>query len=226
MAFATPSHINLNSFIGLATALVLGTMTFAGEAAPRQLTTSDDAALLASCPLTGDARRQSVQDLNVLKRRMSVPSASDLDASATLTAVLAPGDDTERWDTHRGATFEGYVVGVLKGGVESVNCHTHDPAYRDTHIELALSPDETDKDKFVVVEVTPQVRQKMAAQGVDWSTETLKHTLMHHKVRITGWLLFDEEHKANAANTNPGGSDVWRATVWEIHPITAIEVLE
>ena len=26
-------------------------------------------------------------------------------------------------------------------------------------------------------------------------------------------------------NTNPDGGNIWRATAWEIHPITAIEVL-
>jgi hypothetical protein len=182
--------------------------------------------VLANCPVTGDAKKESVKQLNVLKRRMNSPKPADIDGAATLQAVLVTGDDTNRWKTDHGATFEGYVVGVLKGGVESVNCHTHDAAYRDTHIELAMSPDETDKSKFVVVEVTPQVREEMTAKGVDWSTATLKSTLLHHKVKITGWLLFDEEHKPNAENTNPNGTNIWRATVWEIHPITNIEILE
>ena len=187
---------------------------------------NDDATTLANCPVIGDAKKDSVKQLNKLKRRMTTPTASDIDKSATLEAVLAKGDDTNRWSADRGATFEGYVVGVLEGGSESVNCHTHGVTYRDTHIELAASPGETEKSKFVIVEVTPQMRKRMTAQGKDWSTATLKSTLLHHKVKITGWLLFDEEHKPNAENTNPNGSDIWRATVWEIHPITNIEVLQ
>jgi hypothetical protein len=35
-------------------------------------------------------------------------------------------------------------------------------------------------------------------------------------VRISGWLMYDSEH------TNVIGSQ--RATVWEVHPITKIEI--
>jgi len=139
--------------------------------------------------------------------------------------MVAPGDDTARWDVKHGATIEGYVVDVKVGGVESVNCHTHDPAYRDTHIELTLDPTKTDESTYVIVEVTPQVRQEMAKNGVDWTTKTLRTSLLGRWVRVTGWLMFDVEHKPNAKNTASGGAHIWRATVWEIHPVTAMEVL-
>jgi hypothetical protein len=42
---------------------------------------------------------------------------------------------------------------------------------------------------------------------------------------ITGWLLYDLIHEGNAANTNPNGSQIWRATCEEIHPITGIKVV-
>jgi hypothetical protein len=45
-------------------------------------------------------------------------------------------------------------------------------------------------------------------------------------VEITGWLLFDFEHVPEAENTNPGGAKNWRATCWEIHPVTSIRVLD
>jgi len=51
------------------------------------------------------------------------------------------------------------------GGVESVNCHTIDPAFRDTHVELTLDPMANDETTYAIVEVTPQFRQKMAQQG-------------------------------------------------------------
>ena len=186
---------------------------------------ADDAAVLASCPPEGDARIAVVQHLNLLKRRMTIPSAADIDHSVTMAALTAPGDDTSRWHAAKGATIEGYVAGVKVGGVESVNCHTHQSRYRDTHIELTLRPNDNDESTYVIVEVTPQVRQKMADQGVDWSTEALRRQLLGRWVQVTGWLLFDTEHVGNAANTNPGGSHNWRATVWEIHPITSIKVL-
>jgi hypothetical protein len=65
----------------------------------------------------------------------------------------------------------------------------------------------------------------MAQQGLDWSTRTLRNTLLGRWVRIGGWLMFDGEHKQNAKNTVSGGAHIWRATVWEVHPITSIQVL-
>ena len=186
---------------------------------------ADDAQILARCPAVGDAAAAKVQALNTLKRRMTVPTPGDIDPNVTLKAMVAPGDDATRWDDRRGATIEGYVADVKVGGVESVNCHTHDPAYRDTHIELTLDPTKNDESTHVIVEVTPQVREQMSSKGVDWSTRTLRTTILGRWVRVTGWLLFDVEHKPNARNTASGGAHIWRATVWEIHPITAMEVL-
>jgi hypothetical protein len=42
---------------------------------------------------------------------------------------------------------------------------------------------------------------------------------------VTGWLLFDAEHANAAANTAPGRPRDWRATAWEVHPITSLEVV-
>jgi hypothetical protein len=39
-------------------------------------------------------------------------------------------------------------------------------------------------------------------------------------------MLFDFEHVDQAENTNPGGAKNVRATCWEIHPVTAIKVLD
>jgi hypothetical protein len=35
-------------------------------------------------------------------------------------------------------------------------------------------------------------------------------------VRVRGWLMYDPEH--------PGTLDTFRATLWELHPVLAIEV--
>ena len=37
--------------------------------------------------------------------------------------------------------------------------------------------------------------------------------------------MYDREHQDNALNTHRGGGKIWRATVWEIHPVTAMRVL-
>jgi len=186
---------------------------------------ANDAEILASCPPQGDAKQAAARALNPLKRRMAEPRAAQIDPRVTLAAILAPGDDTDRWDTRRAAVIEGYVADVKVGGIESVNCHTRDAAYRDTHIEITAEPLKRDEGTYVIVEVTPQVRQEKAREGTDWSTGTLRKTLLGQRVRITGWLLFDVEHKPNATNTASPDAHIWRATVWEIHPVTGIEIL-
>ena len=50
--------------------------------------------------------------------------------------------------------------------------------------------------------------------------------LVHHFG--LGWMLFDWDHKSGSKNLDPTdakGPVNWRATVWEIHPITSMEVL-
>lgn len=175
------------------------------------------------CPLEGDAKQQLARELNPYKNRDNAPPVGSINPAATLSAVLVPGQDLDRWSRDQGATFEGYVVGVKIGGIESVNCHAKDAPHRDTHIELALHPSAPPRQR-VIVEVTPRLREKMAVIS-DWSTTALKKQLLGKRVRITGWLFDDLEHKPQAENTNPGGARNWRATVWEIHPITGITVL-
>jgi hypothetical protein len=65
----------------------------------------------------------------------------------------------------------------------------------------------------------------MASRGVDWSTRTCATiNYLGRCVRVRGWMLFDAEHKGEAENTAPGRPRNWRATAWEIHPVTSIEV--
>ena len=185
-----------------------------------------DAARLAGCPPQGDARWPPARALNVLKRRMSSPSPRDIDPRVTLAALLAPGTDAHRWSERRAATVIGYVAAVRAGGVESVNCYTHDPLYRDTHIELTLAPGYAPPRRRLIVEVTPQWRERMARKRTDWRTCTLRRRLLGRRVRITGWLLFDAEHARNSAHTaGDSAARIWRATAWEIHPVTAIDIL-
>jgi hypothetical protein len=45
-------------------------------------------------------------------------------------------------------------------------------------------------------------------------------------VRFEGWLMFDEEHRDESEHSNPGQAGNWRATAWEIHPVTMFKVVE
>lgn len=177
-----------------------------------------------ACPPQGDAKSDRVKALNLLKNREIMPTWGDYDTHVSLAAILAPGQDAQRWSNDKGATIRGYVIDVKPGGMETVNCHARDLADRDTHIEIALRPG-APKTARMIVEVTPRWRLRMATQGVDWSTSELAQVLPGHWVSITGWLFFDTEHKEQSENTAPGRASDWRATAWEIHPITAMTLV-
>lgn len=175
----------------------------------------------ANCPAAGNAHSVRVRALNMLKNRATAPKPSQIDHSATLKAILAPGDDYSRWDDAKGAEIVGYVVDVRPGGVETANCRARDLANRDTHIEIALSPYAPESARMIV-EVTPRWRRKMALAGVNWNTRHLERVLTGKRVVIRGWLMFDREHADQSENTSPDRIGDWRATAWEIHPVTRI----
>ena len=182
------------------------------------------------CPLEGkQSGSDGTKELNPLKNRFSFPEQGDIDKDVTLVAMLTPGDDVDRFDPKKGATVTGFVVNVKRGGKESCNCEATNSVDMDTHIELALSK-EAPKNQRVIVEVTPRLRMLMKRQGIDWTTETLQKEndikgIKGKWLTVTGWLLFDSVHAEEAENTNPGNPANWRATCWEIHPVTKIEIL-
>jgi hypothetical protein len=178
------------------------------------------------CPLEGSARSRNVQRLNELKNRTAIVQENDIDRSITLAKMMEPGEDRDRWETDRAAEVIAYVVDVKVGGVETCNCKAEDPADRDTHIELVLNPMNYSNSQKVIAEVTPRMRNIMAAKGIDWSTRGLRDKYLGRWVKMQGWMLFDFEHSHEAENTNPGNPRNWRATSWEIHPITSMEVTE
>ena len=216
--------LNVNTGGGTSAPVVVAVPTPSAPSSPPRGDSSIAAAPI--CALEGDARSPRVQRLNELKNRAAIPSPRDIDSTVTMEALLAPGSDAGRFNTRRAATISGYVADVKVGGVETVNCHAELPADRDTHIELTLEPNNPDEAKHVIVEVTPRWRAEMAQHGDDWSTPGLRRRLLGRWLEVTGWLLYDEEHEANAQHTHRGRANVWRATVWEVHPITAMRVLE
>jgi hypothetical protein len=172
------------------------------------------------CPKEGDDRNPFIQSLNLLKNRVGTPTL--INGGITLAAMLAPGNDETRFDSDFGAKITGYVFDVKPGGIESCNCHATDEMHRDTHIEIvAQLPNSTDIQVLpVIVEITPAFK----ALHPDWTTPNIKKKFLHQKVTVTGWMLADVEHAGNSFNTNPTGSHLWRDTIWELHPVTDIQL--
>jgi hypothetical protein len=179
------------------------------------------------CGPTGSATRPQEQSLNPFKNRDQAPAPSDINKTIKLAGMLRPGEDKSRYDNHMAAQITGYVASAKVGGIESCNCKAKDLPRRDTHIDVVLSPqDNSNTKRHVIVEVTPRLRKQMAAKGKDWSTPTLHNTLPGHLVRFTGWMFYDTEHRPQCFNTAPNNPNDWRATAWEIHPVTNIEILK
>jgi hypothetical protein len=197
-----------------------------GELHSLGLLAPEDHALAQGCPLSGKTKSVRIQNANKLKNRTALPLSSDFDSAFTLAAVLKPGNDTARWNQARAGVLVGYVHNAKPGGIESVNCGAKAIPDRDTHIELVISLGDSLGKRRVIVEVTPRMRKWAKAQGWDWSTPTLEKTLIGHKVAIAGWIFDDFEHAPNAENTHPGNKLNWRATTFELHPVTNIRIIQ
>lgn len=179
--------------------------------------------LALNCPSAGIALTSRAANLHRLKNRTSAPQVADFDQRVTLDALLQPGDDSNRWSNNRAARVQGLVIDVAYARPEATNCFN--PCERDIHILIA-SHNGAAKTEHVVVEVTPRLRAWAAGQGIDWSEETLQAQLVGHWCEFEGWLYFDVGHTEESENINPGNPENWRATAWEIHPITKITVVK
>lgn len=176
------------------------------------------------CGLSGTAKSTRLTKLNQLKNRYTPPRPGKINHSITLSALLGPGDDRSRWSSGSGADVTGYVLDVKPGGPETCNCGEKDSKHSDTHIELVQHATDTAMSQSVVVEVTPRLQSIMQSRGIDWSTNGLRQKYLHKWIRVRGWMLFDSQHTNAAENTNPDGAHNWRATAWEIHPVTSIQL--
>ena len=172
--------------------------------------------LARNCPNAGIALTTRARNLHRLKNRTSIPNPTDFDSTITLDALLQPGDDTHRWSDNRAARLQGEVIDVAYARPEATNCFN--PCRRDIHIVVATHKGATKREQ-VIVEVTPNF------QRADWSEETLQAQLVGHWCEFEGWLYFDAGHAEESESISPGKSGNWRATAWEIHPVTKITVL-
>jgi len=178
--------------------------------------------LTRHCPSAGIALSRRAGALHRLKNRTAMPRDVDFNQQISLSELLKPGDDRVRWSTQQAARIEAYVIAVANARPEATNCFL--PCRRDIHINVANRPGAPQNEQ-VVLEVTPNLREWAAQQGWDWSEKTLRSQLLGHWCEFKGWLYFDVGHADQSENTAPHNPTNWRATAWEIHPITKITVI-
>ncbi len=109
----------------------------------------------------------------------------------------------------------GYLVAFKPqsgGSGEGTNCHFSSPSDTDTHMALVEGVGDAEKTS-IVVEFTP----RFLKAHPNWKKSILSPWLnSDNPLRISGWLMLDPDHR-NHLNR-------FRSTLWEIHPITKIEV--
>ena len=174
------------------------------------------------CPSDGDGGDRA---LNRLKNRGPGGTPRDVPFDSLLALGWPDGvaeRSRSRWPVGAAARVaplerllvrtEGYVARARLSGPESTNCHAEDARRRDYHVWIVGAPG-TDRRQSVIAEMTPRYR----AEHPSWTVARLG-TLSRagELVRVTGWLLLDQEHPEQIGRT--------RGTIWEIHPVTAFEV--
>jgi hypothetical protein len=172
--------------------------------------------LARNCPDAGISLTPNARHLHRLKNRTTLPQPADFDPRVTLDTLLHAGDDSSRWSNDRAARIQGEVIDVAYARPEATNCYS--PCRRDIHIAIGTH-NGAPKIGQVIVEVTPNLRQR------DWSEQTLQAQLVGHWCEFEGWLYFDEGHGEESENIHPQRPGNWRATAWEIHPVTKITVI-
>ena len=111
-------------------------------------------------------------------------------------------------------TLTAFLDSVKVEGPERCNCHMKHGPDVDWHMWVTAHQGEF-KNDAIVVETTPRIRQGHPR----WTTTALKPFVQsQNEVRISGWLMFDPEHREQLGK--------FRNTLWEIHPITKIEVFK
>lgn len=129
-----------------------------------------------------------------LRGRATAPKPGEIDAGATLEALLGKSDRAA-FSEAKGASIDGWVV------------QAEQEEDGDFHLAMAATKGETDTRKWLIVEVTPAWQKKAASL----SPASLRKSV-GTKLHVTGWLYFEPDEE----QPDPRGSR------WEIHPVTAV----
>jgi hypothetical protein len=141
-------------------------------------------------------------------------------------------------------SLTGWLVIAYQGVPEVTNCKSD--TFLDWHLEVfaepADHPPQIGDPTPIICEITPRtegllyrsgVRIQNLAAFVRLPDNSVKPTGgKAHKVRVTGYLMWDDEH-GGAADVGTtiqwvganGYHHPWRSSAWEIHPVTKVEDL-
>ncbi len=107
--------------------------------------------------------------------------------------------------------MDAHYSNVGKG--ESVNCKQPDKESNDIHIVLADNSKEVDECNSVTAEMSPHFRPDV------WDPTNLNQKNAH-LYRFTGQLFFDGSHRPCSG----GKGSPKRSSLWEVHPVYALDI--
>lgn len=189
---------------------------------------------IAACPNEGCGENGDAE-LNKAKNRTDTPAAAAV-KHQTL-GLMRSLSQPARWDTGQNRTSirttgkEGtpvelmaFILKVKRGSAESCNCELTHSVDNDIHLVLVGDTEEDAEETSVTAEITPHIR---ANGHPDWIFKNV-NDLEGEFVKVTGWLMLDtkhirQTHRLPNERTNKG---LVRATNWEIHPVTKLEVCQ
>jgi hypothetical protein len=139
----------------------------------------------------------------------------------------------------------GYLYYAKKTGAESSNCQLdsedEEGSNVDYHIGIGFDEDLATRlssgghlsagdrkalqQTSIIVEMTPHYRATFETDK--WTIDALRQ-VVGKQVRVVGQLIIDSEHNVPSqncalANTTKQKESCWRASVWELHPVTQFE---
>jgi hypothetical protein len=187
-----------------------------------------------NCPACGTVKDNKHRTLNLQKNRGTAVTSPQ---TITVQAIRDPAN-TGKFTPNKKVSVTGFVAGVDPGGMpETCNCKRTD--LRDVHINIVANASEVgDQSKYVVVEFTPRWEKKFNFDDSNYDAmlAAVKAQIQGKFVKFEGWMLYDFIHANASQSTSPSNPVCpndgqqhfgcnWRATPWEVHPVTAYTVV-
>jgi hypothetical protein len=198
---------------------------------------TEDEGSIDECPITGCGELGDGR-LNTAKNQTSAPSspvAMTLDEIRALHQPLHWNTGANRSSIQgagkegTGVVVKGFLLKVKAEGKESCNCGLGRRIDTDVHLavvsKLPDSETETAIDNSELTSITAEITPRVRGENEKWLFKNV-NDLEGFYVRLTGLLMLDTKHIPQShllphERTNHG---LKRATNWEIHPVTKIEI--
>ncbi len=195
-----------------------------------------------SAPEGGPAAAEPTDSAGFLKRIAQF----EVETKGTRRKALSPAQKQQLDALEKQiVSMTGYLGLAYCGPPETTNCGSGD--YHDWHLELFEKPIEHSPQPGdatpIICEITPRTQNAIFHDGIrlqdlaaffrksDLTYESTGHPA--RKIRVTGYLLWDDEHNGTAdvgtAVHSMGANkfhNPWRSIAWEIHPVLKLQRME